>query len=136
MPSTSPSSGSAQVSRLLLPNRIMPLLASGSCAGDMCANVCGGYLAGLEHQFPPKKIGKLSPEQTEKRRQQLEAFLRELVDTILSPPVKLALHDFLDIKDEAPPLPDPPSSTPPRAQQPDRSSSAAEEGEGVVVIWP
>ena len=51
----------------------------------------------MENQFPGKKIGKLSAEQTAKRRQQLEAFLQELLDTILSSFVKSTIDEFLGI---------------------------------------
>lgn len=57
-------------------------------------------ITGLEHQFPPKKIGKLNAEQTARRAGQLEAFLQELLDTILSANVKSALLDFLEIKED------------------------------------
>jgi hypothetical protein len=62
--------------------------------------VTHSLITGLEHQFPPKKIGKLNAEQTARRAGQLEAFLQELLDTILSANVKSALLEFLEIKED------------------------------------
>lgn len=60
----------------------------------------------MENQFPGKRLGKLNAEQTERRRQQLEAFLKELLESMITAAVKVALYDFLEIRshtDIAPP---------------------------------
>ena len=59
---------------------------------------------GMENQFPGKKLnlGKLNAEQTERRRQQLEAFLQELFDMVLTPSAKQALEQFLEVRDNEP----------------------------------
>jgi len=52
----------------------------------------------MENQFPGKKLSlvKLNAEQTARRRAALEAFLQELFEMMLTPPVKHALEQFFE----------------------------------------